>query len=86
MNGTFFKNPNFSENNENYNTNYNILNYNFSKKVKVFTIINVEKYISGILEDYQNSFLIISDPNNGNWLLIPDKYIYYIEFEEKISF
>lgn len=86
MNGTFFKNPNFSENNENYNTNYNILNYNFSKKVKVFTIINEEKYISGILEDYQNSFLIISDPNNGNWLLIPDKYIYYIEFEEKISF
>lgn len=86
MNGTFFKNPNFSENNENYNTNYNILNYNFSKKVKVFTIINEEKYISGILEDYQNNFLIISDPNNGNWLLIPDKYIYYIEFEEKISF
>lgn len=88
MNGTFFQNPNF--NNENTSNECNILKDNITKKVKVYTeFLDNEKnskIFSGIFEAYKDSFLIISDPSSGSWYLIPLNIISYIEFEEKISF
>ncbi|MDD2504860.1 MAG: spore coat protein GerQ [Bacilli bacterium] len=88
MNGVFFKNPNLYEENQNLKmTELNILKDNIGRKLKVFIYFNDdEKFISGILENYQNYLLIISDPNNGNWYLIPQQNLSYIEFEEKINF
>lgn len=88
MNGTFFKNPNINNDNEDQRKNeYSILNDNISKKVKIaIKKDNEEKIFSGILESYQDYTIILSDPSNGNWFLIPQKYLYYIEFEEKINF
>lgn len=88
MNGTFFQNPNF--NNENALNEYNILKDNITKKVKVYTeFIDNEKnpqIFSGIFEAYKDNFLIISDPSSGSWYLIPLNIISYIEFEEKVDF
>ena len=94
MNGTFFKNPNFSEGIEtNYKlerNEYNILKDNTSKKVKLYTSIKGEektpKTFSGIFEFFKDDSIILSDPSTGNWLFIPIEYVYYIEFEEKMIF
>ncbi len=86
MNGTFFKNPYFSEENELRN-DYNLLKDNVGKKVKIHSAIISEenqKVFSGILEHYKEDSLILSDPSNGNWYFIPIKYVYYIEFEERM--
>lgn len=88
MNGTFFQNPNY--NNDNTSNEYNILKDNITKKVKVYTeFLDNEKnpkMFSGIFEAYKDNFLIISDPSSGNWYLIPLNIISYIEFEEKVDF
>lgn len=85
MNGTFFKNSNLYEESGEKKIEYSILNDNLSKKVKVYILNNEEKFFSGIIEEYTNNKLFISDPTTGNWFLIPDKFIHYIEFEEKIN-
>ena len=87
MNGSFFQNPNFYDEKEGSKVNYFILKDNLNKKVNVFTTYKTdEKSFSGILEEYLDDNLIVSCPSTGNWYLIPLKFIYYIEFEEKISF
>ena len=91
MNGTFFQNPNFNNENDGYKVKeYNILKDNTSKKVKVYTIVKNEeknpKVFSGIFEVYKDDSVILSDPSNGNWYFIPINIINYIEFEEKFIF
>ncbi len=85
MNGTFFRNPNFSEEIESKN-DYILLKDNISKKVKVYILFNEEnKTFSGILEDIRDESIILSDPSTGNWFFIPFRFLYYIEFEEKVT-
>ena len=96
MNGTYFKSPIFPENlnitpteEENRVDNYDVLNKNSGKKAKIFMTFKHsnewrDREFSGIIENFQNEYIIMSDPKTGNWYLIPIKYICYIEFEEKI--
>jgi len=91
MNGTYFKNPNFPEThniNPYQEVNISILRLNIGKKVKVFPsfLTNREEPFSGIIEAVSEEYLILSNPLNGNWYLIPLKYLDYIEFEEKIIY
>lgn len=89
MNGTFFNNPAFPDDIKD-ESNGSILKLNMSKKVKVFTNFrepNSEnmQFFSGILENSSDENLILSDPSNGSWYLIPLKFVNYIEFEEKMN-
>ena len=90
MNGEYYQNPIFPNNDtlvEKENNNIigvNILEINKGKRVNIYTTF--DKTISGILEYYKDNYLIISNPESGNNNLIPDKYIYYIEFIEKINY
>jgi len=89
MNGTFFNSPNFPEE-KNSKHEYSSLKHNASKKVKVYATFSdskewQDKIFSGIIENSNLNELIISDPTNGNWYLIPIQNINYIEFEEKIN-
>ena len=99
MNGLYFPNSTWQENNElkdnnkneirDFNDNYleNILKNNKSKKIKVYCSFpnNDNKLFEGILEDLGNDYLIISEPSTGKWNIIMTNYLNYIEFEEHIS-
>ena len=68
----------------------NILKQNVSKKTKVYASFPNEsdwktKIFSGIIETTKDDYVVLSDPSNGNWYMIPIKYVDYIEFEEKIN-
>lgn len=69
----------------------NILKLNKGKKIKIsVTIPNLKeeenKIHEGIIESSGKDYLIISNPNNGEWYLIPMIYLNYVTFEEKINY
>ncbi len=73
------------------NNNYDIkyTNYNKGKKINIyasFSNINEIKEFKGILEYSDTSNIVISNPTDGKWYLIPKKYIDYIVFEEAINY
>ena len=73
------------------NNNYDIkyTNYNKGKKINIyasFSNINEIKEFNGILEYTDTSNIVISNPTDGKWYLIPKKYIVYIVFEEAINY
>ena len=89
MNGTFFNSPNFPEEMK-VRSRYLQLGGNIGKKIIVYTSFPnskewQDKTFSGIIESSNNEELMLSDPSNGNWYLIPLMNINFIEFEEKIN-
>ena len=74
--------------NMNYDINYlnNLLKINKGKKIKVFTTLSENNEFNGILEYSGQDFIIISNPNNGNWYVILISYINFICFEEQINY
>ena len=73
------------------NNNYDIkyTNYNKGKKINIyasFSNINEIKEFKGILEYSDTSNIVLSNPTDGKWYLIPKKYIDYIVFEEAINY
>ncbi len=67
----------------------NLLKINKGKKIKISTITpytNNEKEYDGILEYTGQNYLILSDPNNGKWYIIPTPYIYFICSQEQINY
>lgn len=68
-----------------------ITNLNKGKKIKVYITIKdsnefKDKDIEGILENGCNNYIILSNPSNGEWYLIPNKYINFICFYENINY
>lgn len=73
--------------NNNYETKY--IDPNKGKKINIYTSfpgINEIKEFKGILEYNDLSNIMISNPTNGGWYLIPKKYIDYIVFDEAINY
>ena len=67
-----------------------ILKDNKGKKVKVYSSFPYatewkNKLFEGVIENSEKDFLIISDPKNGEWNIIPVQFIDYINFEERIK-
>ena len=93
MNGTYFKSsdfPNDLDFNQLNEDNNPLFKKNIGKKIKIYlTFSNSkewrDKMLSGIIENVNHDFLIVSDPSSGSWYLVPIVYINYIEFEEKIN-
>lgn len=59
-------------------------------KVNVYMTFNgskewLDKKFSGILEAAGRDHIIVSDPTTGHWVLLPNIYIDYIEFDESIK-
>ena len=67
----------------------NILKFNKGKKVTIFMSYNYNEdkknSYTGIIEESDNNYIILSSPETGNWYLLLTKYLDYIEFEEKIN-
>lgn len=100
MNGDYYQNPIFPGLNQPSN-NYpipnntimnndidinNILKNNNNKKVTLYiSKENVNKPISGIIERTSKDNIIIYNPEDGKYYLIPTNNINYIIFEEKIN-
>ena len=103
MNGEYFQNPMFSNQNMMNNIPNNsfnnveansyiedILKNNKGKKINISTIIpnskeEMQKTFNGILEQTGKDYLIISNPEDGKYYLIPIIYLNYIKFDEKIN-
>lgn len=69
----------------------NILKINNGKKIKIsVTIPNLKeeenKVFEGIIESSGKDYIIVSNPNNGEWYLIPMIYLNYVTFEERINY
>ena len=67
------------------------LNMNRGKKVKIYTSFpfsneSKDRIFEGIFEGSQKDILIISNPETGEWNIIPTGFINYISFDEKIIF
>lgn len=65
------------------------LNINIGKKVSIYQSFNNgkdSKEFDGIIEKCGDEYIVLSDPNSGNWYLFFIKYINYIKFEEEINF
>ena len=90
MNGTLYSNPTFPDaRNENIeelnedNINENISNNN-GKIIKIFTDFNEKEFI-GRIEEITKKYIIISNPDNGEYYLIFIKNINYITSNETIK-
>ena len=82
---------NFSQMNMSESYIENVLRLNKGKKAKFYITIpsskeSEEKVFDGILEKVGKDHVIVSNPINGEWYLIPMIYLNYITFEEKINF
>ena len=44
-----------------------------------------DKVFDGVLEGAGRDHLVLSDPQTGNWLVLPNIYVDYVEFEESIE-
>ncbi len=69
----------------------NILRMNKGKKVSVYTSfpdadVWKDKKFEGIIEETGRDHLILSDPSNGKWYLVPMIYLNFMEFDEKINY
>lgn len=78
-----------SENND-YKKNIplnDILKNNIGKKINIYLLYenNERQNYNGIIENVEKDYIIISNPETGNWFLLLLKYLNYIEFEEKIN-
>lgn len=66
-----------------------IIKTNNGKKVKIylsFPNINEQKEIKGIIEQSGQEYITISNPQTGEWYILPKIYINYITFEENINY
>ena len=84
-----FYEPSFSS--DKYPLFLNILNLNRGKKAKFYVTIpgSVEwqdKIFEGIIEQSTNDYIVVSNPNTGEWYLILTIYLDFINFEEPISY
>lgn len=80
----------------NYNPNIqeqpyleNILKLNRGKKLKIYMSYpysNETKEYKGILENSGKDYITISEPQTGNWHLLPLPFINYITFDENINY
>ncbi len=78
---------------DNYNMMYDnisflesIIRLNKGKNVKIYvTLPNKEEVFEGIIEDSSKDYIIISNPNTGEWQLILLIYLNYITFTEPIN-
>lgn len=61
----------------------NILKLNKGKKVTINLQDNKE--FNGIIEQVGKDNIILSDPKNGKWYLLPNMYIDFITFDETIN-
>ena len=66
----------------------NLLKINKGKKVKISILpcTSNEKEFEGILEYTGQNYIILSNPNDGNWYIIPTLYIYFICSQEQINY
>ena len=100
MNGEYYQNPvfpnqNMMNNNPNNSFNNNnfiddVLKNNKGKKVVIsITLPNnkdfQEKTFNGIVEQTGKDYIIIYNPEDGKYYLIPLMYLNYIKFDEKIN-
>lgn len=91
-------NSNFESMQNNFNSSNmeqtyigNILKQNRGKKVKIYVTIPgsnewLDKMFEGIIEGIGKDYIIISNPSNGEWNIIPMMFLDYITFEEAINF
>ncbi len=102
MNGSYYQNPTFPNAINNYQESLpeepveqsyieNILRLNKGKEVKAFVSFPdssawQNKIFDGIIEEAGKDHLIISNPTDGDWFLIPLIYVNYVEFMEKINY
>ncbi len=68
----------------------NILRLNKKRKVNIYTSFpkmsdNKKDCFSGILEQVGHDHIVISDPNDGKWSVIPNIYIDYVSYDEPIN-
>ena len=99
MNGEYYQNPVFPNQNmmnnnpNNFNNNNfidDVLKNNKGKKVVIsITLANnkdfQEKTFNGIVEQSGKDYIIIYNPEDGKYYLIPLMYLNYIKFDEKIN-
>ena len=94
MNGSYFKNPTFPtlDNVDEIEVNKEIKDFsnNLNKKVKVYASFpylndNKEQIFEGILEQFNNNYLIIRDIHKEVWYYVLYRYLNYIEFNEKFE-
>jgi len=93
MNGSFYQNPTF-QNNETLNNRLeedsnNLFELNKGKKIKVYTSFPFsndykDKLFEGMLEGMKEDALILSE-SDDTWYIIPLQFINYITFNEKIN-
>ena len=68
-----------------------ILNKNKGKNAKIYVTIPtskewLDKEFNGIIEETGKDHIIISNPNTGEWNIIPLMYIAYITITEPINY
>lgn len=92
MNGTYYPNPNFLENNNDIKENEiisldkDIFNKNKGKYINIYLEFkNKDKEFEGRIEYQNDDYLILSDITNNKYILIPIKYIRYAIFDESLK-
>jgi spore coat protein GerQ len=66
-----------------------LIKYNKGKKVTIhmgFPNKTEQKDIIGIIEQSNEEYLTLSDPQTGAWHILPNIYIDYITFDENINY
>ena len=66
-----------------------LLKFNKGKKLTIhmgFSNTKEQKDITGILEQSNEEYITISNPQTGAWNLLPTLYIDYITFDENINY
>ena len=66
-----------------------LIKYNKGKKVTMhmgFSNRAEPKDITGIIEQSNQEYLTLSDPQTGSWHILPTIYIDYITFDENINY
>lgn len=66
-----------------------IIKFNKGKKLTIhmgFPNSNIQKDITGILEQSNEEYITLSNPQTGEWNLLPTIYIDYITFDENINY
>jgi spore germination protein Q len=66
-----------------------LLKFNKGKKITIhmgFPNSNEHKDITGILEQSNEEYITLSNPQTGVWHILPTIYIDYISFDENINY
>lgn len=66
-----------------------IIENNKGKKIQIylsFPNIKEQKQLNGILEQSGRDYITVSEPQTGQWHILPIEYINYITFEENINY